>query len=205
MVVGMAVSPPLPVSKRHGPEQSVDGFEAASTAPRDAVDPLDGPRQVLLVIRRACALGSRVMRRICRHTMRPRNRGPEPYQLHHGAAPQAERLLPWASTQNHVGRITDVAEHLVRRERAPTPLAGRLQRTETLFQRLQYSGIRYGLHRRLRPFTGPLPAPPNTASAPRGSSASPSARACVRQSSECRRTADRRWAGGCLSCRAARR
>jgi hypothetical protein len=205
MVIGMPVSPPLPVTNRHRAKEQVHGLETLSGACSDASEPLHGPGQILLEVRWPSAVGSRVVLRIRPHTMRPRNRGPEPDQLHDRPAARADRFSPWSSAKNHVGGVTDVAEHLLRRQRTPTPPAVRLQGTETLFQRSQNSGIRYGLHRRRRPFTGPLPAPPNTAPAPRGCAASPSARACARQSSACRRTADRRSAGGCLSCRAGRR
>src|SRR5688572_9299262 len=150
MVIGMPVGPPLPVTNGHGAKEPVHRLETLSSACSDASEPLHGPGQVLLEVRRPSAVGSRVVLRIRPHAVRPGNRCPEPDQLHDRPAARADRFSPWSSTKNHAGRVTEVTEHLLRSQRTPTPPAVRRQGTETLFQRSQNSGIRHGLHPGLR-------------------------------------------------------
>jgi len=136
-MIRVAIRPSLPIAKRHGAEYAMRWLEGVRQGQRDTFDPGDRPRQIPGELRRSCPCGLRIMLRIGRPAMRPGDRGPQPKDFHHYTPSLGDRSYSGTRAQNHGGGVSQVTQHLVRRQRSPTARTVRAEHLEPLFERPQ--------------------------------------------------------------------
>jgi hypothetical protein len=104
-------------------KQSMRGLDRAWICRRDLLEPLDRASEIGSEVGRPRAFGPWVMSRIRRHATRPANRSPQHQCLHEGPAAMPYGTRAWPRAHHHRGGVSEVTEHLMRRQRAPASFA----------------------------------------------------------------------------------
>ena len=119
VMVRVLVGPPLPVGERHRTKKPMRRLESAGCGDGYALEPCDRPREVSSEHRRLGSVCLRIEHRIRRAPVRPPKWRPQGQQLEQRPSPGQRGRAAWAPPKNHVGRVAEVTEHLLRRQRAP--------------------------------------------------------------------------------------
>ena len=117
MMVGVAIRPPLPISRRHCSDKPCPG----SSDPRGRGNPLQRTHEapaIAIEVTGTRPLDPGIVQGIGGHTARPPRRQPQPEVLCERPSPDTNRLRPGPLERHHFAGIAEVTEHLVRRERA---------------------------------------------------------------------------------------
>ncbi len=144
-MVGMLVRPALPVADRHASKESVIRFECLGPRGRETPSRCEHTFAVGRELRRTSPGGTRVVRGIRLPSVRPVDWRPETKPLHEWPATSRHRSIPRSNAEDHLPGVTEVAQHLVRRQRPPAALTARGEASESLRQRPDDSRIGDGL------------------------------------------------------------
>ena len=137
MMVGVAIRPPLPISRRHYSEQAMSGLERSAAGRGNPLQRTHEAPAIAIELTRTRPLDPGIVQGIGGHTARPPRRQPQPEVLCERPSPDTNRLRPGPLERHHFAGIAKVTDPLVRRERAPVPRRLGSNAGKTIGQRLK--------------------------------------------------------------------